>query len=109
MCYSFHPTKTKTHLEGGNYYIDKLVFSKCLRIVVIVTVNTLTAGTICVVSLNITRTESETRITCMPVLYDTKPLTTNWVLSCTDVFCTQAKIVVSVLFSFVILTERYYK
>ena len=29
----FHPTKT--HLEGGNGYADKLLFSNCLRIVII--------------------------------------------------------------------------
>ena len=35
----FHPKK---NLEVWNYYEDKLVFSNCLRVAVIVTLNTLT-------------------------------------------------------------------
>ena len=35
----FQPTKT--HLEDGNYYADKLLFSSCLRIAGILTLNML--------------------------------------------------------------------
>ena len=60
-------------------------------------------GQLCLVSLSVTRNGAETRINFVPVLYDMKPPTTNWVLSYTNVFYTQTKIVISVLFSFVIL------
>ena len=36
---SFH--LTKTHLQGGNYYADKLLVSNCLPAAVIVTLNIL--------------------------------------------------------------------
>ena len=35
----FHPTKT--HLEGGNYYAAKFLFSNCVRIAIISTLNML--------------------------------------------------------------------
>ena len=45
----FHPIKM--HVEDGNYYADYLLFSNCLRIAVILTLNMLTdseMGTSCI-------------------------------------------------------------
>jgi len=39
-CIRFH--STKTNLEGGYYYVDKLLFSNCLHIAVILTWNMFT-------------------------------------------------------------------
>jgi len=62
-----HPTKP--HLEGGNYYVDKLIVFNCLYIAVMLNLNTLTdnaMGSGCAfVSLNIAQTKPETRITCV--------------------------------------------
>jgi len=40
LFYKFPPNTI--HPEGGNYYVDKLLFKSCLRIAVIVILNTLT-------------------------------------------------------------------
>ena len=64
-CYRFPPNKT--HLERGNYYVDKLVLllcSNCLRIAIILTFNTLTdngVGSSCVKSFKRTGNENYLR------------------------------------------------
>ena len=63
----FHPTQHQ--LEDGNDCADNLLFSNCLRIAVIITLNTLTdnkMGTSRTCSREV-QLKPETRITCGPI------------------------------------------
>ena len=91
----FHPTKS--HLEDGNYYADKSLFSYCLHTSVILTCNVHInyvergGGQFCMVSLSIAKNRLEKRITCVPMT----GFGSNHLLHCPVNWCAYVNMVLS--------------